>query len=170
MFCCSRCKNTFDLDFKLKSKNLCKACNAKKSREHRKKYPEKHLEYKRKYRDKNREAFRAQRRIYMRKKCSNVLFKLRKNLRTRLWLALKGKKQLSVLLTLGCTLEEFKQHLESKFKPGMSWDNYGKWELDHIIPISHGKTEKEIYELNTYKNIQPLWSLENKRKGNKING
>ena len=44
----------------------------------------------------------------------------------------------------------------------------GKWNIDHIIPISFAKTEEEIYKLNHYTNLQPLWWEENMAKGKKI--
>ena len=50
----------------------------------------------------------------------------------------------------------------------MTWNNYGEWELDHIIPISSATTEEEVYKLNHYTNFQPLWMSENRKKGNKI--
>lgn len=75
---------------------------------------------------------------------------------------------------LGYTVEELKQHLESKFLPGMSWDNYGLhgWHIDHITP-------KEFFEFSSAKdvefqycwslnNLQPLWAIDNIRKSNKI--
>ena len=68
---------------------------------------------------------------------------------------------------LGCDLLEFELYLISKFKDGMTLDNYGEWEIDHIKPISLAKNEKEVYELNHYTNFQPLFWLENIRKGNK---
>jgi hypothetical protein len=72
---------------------------------------------------------------------------------------------------LGCTMEEFIQHLQSRFKPGMCLENYGngsgRWNIDHIIPISSAKTEEEIYKLNHFTNLQPLWWEENMAKGSK---
>lgn len=71
---------------------------------------------------------------------------------------------------LGCTYDEFKLHLESKFEYWMNWDNHGKyngeknygWDLDHIIPLSSVKTEEDIIRLNHYTNIQPLCSYVNR--------
>jgi hypothetical protein len=71
---------------------------------------------------------------------------------------------------LGCSFEEFKIHLESKFEPWMNWENRGKignelnigWDLDHIIPLSSVKTEEEILKLNNYTNFQPLCSYTNR--------
>jgi hypothetical protein len=71
---------------------------------------------------------------------------------------------------LGCTIIQFKSHLQSQFQPWMSWDNYGKyngelnygWDIDHIIPISSAKTEEEIIKLNHYTNLQPLCSKVNR--------
>ncbi len=78
----------------------------------------------------------------------------------------KGSKSQDIL---GCSYIEFKKYLESKFENGMSWENYGQWHIDHIIPISWGKSEQEVYELNNYKNLQPLWKFDNLSKGNIIN-
>jgi hypothetical protein len=69
---------------------------------------------------------------------------------------------------LGIDWNGFKLHIESKFKEGMTWDNYGEWEYDHIIPISFAKDEEQIVKLNHYTNFQPLWKEENKLKSNKI--
>ena len=81
---------------------------------------------------------------------------------------IKNKKTEHIL---GCTMEEFIQHLQSQFRPGMYLENYGNssgmWNIDHIIPISSAKTEEEIYKLNHYTNLQPLWWEENMAKGSK---
>ena len=71
---------------------------------------------------------------------------------------------------LGCSYEEFKQHLESKFEPWMSWENRGLyngelnhgWDIDHVIPLSIAKTEEELIKLNHYTNLQPLCSKINR--------
>ena len=71
---------------------------------------------------------------------------------------------------LGCSFEEFKIYLESKFEDWMNWKNYGKyngelnygWDIDHINPLSNAKTEEEIYNLSHYTNLQPLCSKINR--------
>ncbi len=71
---------------------------------------------------------------------------------------------------LGCSFEEFKQHLESKFESWMNWDNYGKyngnegygWDIDHIEPLSLAKTEVCVLQLCHYSNLQPLCSKFNR--------
>ena len=78
---------------------------------------------------------------------------------------------------LGCSFEELKTYLESKFEDWMTWENYGKyngelnygWDLDHKIPLSSATTENEIYNLSHYSNLQPLCSRINRDiKKNKI--
>jgi len=69
---------------------------------------------------------------------------------------------------LGVSFDELNIYLEQKFKNNMSWENYGEWHIDHIIPLSSAKTEKEIYELCHYTNLQPLWAEDNLKKGCKV--
>jgi len=73
---------------------------------------------------------------------------------------------------LGCTIPEFISYIESMLKPDMTFENhgagYGKWNLDHIIPISSATCEGDIIKLNHYTNFQPLWFEENMAKGNKM--
>jgi len=67
---------------------------------------------------------------------------------------------------LGCTIDEFIVHIESQFTEGMSWLNYGKWVFDHRLPLGKkGLTEEEIIERLEFTNVQPMWALENIRKG-----
>lgn len=68
---------------------------------------------------------------------------------------------------LGCTLKQLKAHFESLFTDGMSWENYGKWEVDHIKPVSKFNLSipEERAALNHHTNLQPLWKKENTEKG-----
>lgn len=68
---------------------------------------------------------------------------------------------------LGCSFNELKSHLESKFVDGMNWENRGEWHIDHIIPLSSANTKEELIGLSHYSNLQPLWAEDNMKKGNK---
>lgn len=70
---------------------------------------------------------------------------------------------------IGCTVKQFKVHIESKFTEGMTWENYGEWQIDHIFPLSIAfKLGPEKFaESCKYTNLQPLWASDNKSKGNK---
>ena len=93
----------------------------------------------------------------------NIRVLIRKSLQNQF--TTKSKKTIEIL---GCTFEEFKIYLESKFDDKMNWDNQGTyWHMDHIIPISSAETEEDVYRLNHYTNFQPLYWLDNLKKGNK---
>lgn len=104
------------------------------------------------------------------RRTSDGVFRLKQNIRKRInvYLKLKGfKKNLKFKEYIGLEPNELRLYIESKFKDGMSWENYGNWHIDHIIPLASAKTEKDIYNLNHYTNLQPLWKLENLSKGSK---
>ena len=73
-------------------------------------------------------------------------------------------------IILGYTKLMLMVYIESKFLPGMSWSNYGKWHIDHIKPVSafvkEGATDPKI--ICALENLQPLWAKDNTRKGNKF--
>ena len=112
--------------------------------------------------------------IYNKKKYhSNVQFKLLCSLRGRIWKVLNGNpKSKRTLELLGCSIDFLKKHLEAQFKDGMTWENYGKhgWEIDHIYPCSKydltDPTQQE--QCFHYSNLQPLWGVDNRIKGDKI--
>jgi hypothetical protein len=113
---------------------------------------------------------REQQKIYRRKRRLNdPLFRMKYNLRRRINDFIKNKtKRTSIIL--GCSWDQLKKHIEKQFTDGMNWDNYGVygWNIDHIIPLSIAKTEEEIYKLNHYTNLQPLWWRDNISKGDKL--
>lgn len=71
---------------------------------------------------------------------------------------------------LGCSIDDFLQHLESQFTEGMSWGNQGEWHIDHIKPCSSFDLSKEDEQRKCfhYTNLQPLWAIDNIKKGSKI--
>jgi len=103
----------------------------------------------------------------------DVDFVVMNNLRRRfrIWLKRKGeKKSTSIKSLIGCSKKKLVQHLEKQFQPGMTWENYGKWHIDHIKPLSkfNIKNKKEVAMAMHYTNLQPLWATENQKKFNKI--
>ena len=91
--------------------------------------------------------------------------------RNRARSALKQKKNKPTLEYLGCSTIKLKEHIEKQFKPGMTWDNYGKWHIDHIIPLKYDKpTLEETCKRLHYLNTQPLWAKDNIAKGNRFIG
>ena len=93
--------------------------------------------------DKNKDRQKVLRKISGPKRAAvrmatDIGFKLKHNLRNRLWMAIKRDwKAGSAVNDLGCSIEFLKTYLEDKFHPGMTWENYGKkgWHIDHITPL-----------------------------------
>lgn len=129
-----------------------------------------------KWRNENREHVNKYSREYERMRCAtDPKYKLGRCTRTALWACLKERnvaKYRSTFVLLGYTIEELMTHLEALFTTGMTWDNYGKWHVDHKIPMNSFKFEstddiefKECWKLS---NLQPLWGPDNLSKGIKL--
>jgi len=146
---------------------------------------EKYLETRAKWGDKNPDYFRNYYQInkdyinkrntdyQLRRRKIDPLYKLIGNIRSLIKNSITESgftKSTKTAQILGCSYEEFKIHIENQFMAGMSWDNRSEWHLDHITPMSWGKTEKEIIALNHYTNFQPLWAIDNMKKGNRFSG
>jgi len=130
------------------------------------------------HREKNKKELNRKAHEYRKNRAqSDPLYKLtmsirilvREGIKNHLKQNFKSKNQTTSNI-LGCTFEEFKNHIESQFLPWMSWENHGNcksneynctWHLDHIIPISYAIDESEVYMLNHYSNFQPLCSRVN---------
>ena len=121
------------------------------------------------YRKKNKKEINRKQAIYYKGYLKrNEIAAMAHRYRRLLNHALKGNiKTSSTEEYLGCSFEEFKQHLESKFIEGMSWDNRPEWHIDHIIPISSAKNIEEAQKLSHYTNLRPLWASDNISKGKK---
>ena len=103
----------------------------------------------------------------------DIQYKLSCNLRSRLNSAINNNyKSGSAVKDLGCSIEELKSYLESKFQSGMSWDNWTTdgWHIDHIKPLtSFDLTDRnQLLEACHYTNLQPMWATDNLTKSDKI--
>jgi len=140
--------------------------------EYAKKYREENKEKVQEYFDKNKNKIykqRAKREKARRKE--DVSFRITQNLRFRLRNAIKKNQKITTTIEyIGCTIEELKIHLELRFIKGMTWENYGKWHIDHILPCSSFDMSKESEQRKCfhYTNLQPLWAIDNMKKSNKI--
>lgn len=104
---------------------------------------------------------------------STIKGKLNSNMGLSIWLSLRNNKQGRHWEQLvGYTVQDLQQHLENKFTEGMTWNNYREWHIDHIIPISLWEYEKpedrEFKQCWCLANLQPLWAIDNFKKGNRI--
>jgi hypothetical protein len=193
---CSKCKQNKELNFFNKDKKSkdghtywCKKCLnsnnniwVENNYEYNKNWYKSHPEYakekylnlkatKTPYIPQTKEQKKEYARNYQkRRKLEDPIYKLSTNLRVRIRHAFKGQgwKKGKTEELLGCKYEKALNHVESLFQEGMNWDNHGEWHIDHKIPLSSAKTEKELIGLCHYTNLQPLWALDNLKKGNKI--
>lgn len=151
--------NTNNLDVNRKSKKEWVKNNPNKVKEAKNRWLDKRPNYYNEYIKKRSEI--------------DFIFKLSNNIRCLIRNSIKRNgfdKNNTTSNILGCTIEEFKQHLESKFESWMTWDNYGLyngtanygWDIDHIIPSSSAITEEELLKLNHFSNLQPLCSYFNR--------
>ena len=139
------------------------------NKEHRKVYIKE-------YREKNIDKIRETKRDYERnRKSRDPLYKLISNFRTAIYQVLKEcnvEKNKHYFNILQYTPEDLISHLELQFKDTMSWDNYGEWHVDHILPITYFNIvemgDKDFMKCWSLDNLQPMWGKENIRKSNKI--
>src|SRR5450759_1101029 len=80
----------------------------------------------------------------------------------------EGKRGRDWESVVGYALDDLTEYLEARFKPGMTWGNYGKWHIDHVRPIASfdfaSEEDPELKECWALGNLQPLWAIENIRK------
>jgi len=130
------------------------------------------LQQKKDYYKINKELILKTHKKYERKKLKiDPLFRFQKNIRRRVLAAFKNSYKIGTTKNLiGCSWEELRNHLEKQFEQGMNWQNYGKWHIDHIIPLSlfDLSKEEEVKKAIHFSNLQPLWAADNLSKGNRI--
>jgi hypothetical protein len=123
-------------------------------------------EYLRKYAQDNRPKISASNASWRNSNPSN---KIASRLRTRIWHAIKKQgavKSKKTELLLGCTFSRLLAHLQALFAPGMSWENYGEWEVDHKKPCAVFDLSKasDQHACFHFSNLQPLWRPDNRAK------
>lgn len=145
----------------------------KRCKEYASENREKTSTYRKDYRQKNKKRIRQQIQAwYNTKRKTDPSFRVLCALRRRITHAIKGNnKSDRTVKLLGCTVVDFIAHLEGLFTAGMTWDNYGKWHIDHIRPcsfydFSDPEQQRACFH---YTNMQPLWSEANQRKGKHLN-
>jgi hypothetical protein len=166
-------------------RNYCKSCQKEMSKKYKDRLGIEFKERKRKWADENKEKVKQYRKKTYQKhgkriskekyeKMKSDPTKYLKILMRRRITAILNSKNLSKRLPreqiVGCSYENLKTYLESKFEDSMTWENRGKWHIDHIIPLSSATNEEEVYKLCHYTNLQPLWAEDNLKKGKKITG
>lgn len=142
-------------------------------RKYRAANPERRMESARAWARRNRAQTQAR---YVERYHSDPAFNLTIKLRRRAWVALnrgrKSKKRGGTYLQLlGCSYDFFRQHIESLFTPGMTWDKCfnGEIHLDHIMPCSSFDLldPAQQAECFHYTNLQPLWAKDNLMKSDR---
>lgn len=157
--------------------------NAEKIKEYRLKNAEKNSEYYKSYYRKNRdyilERERTRRKLNVKDRMRKERDKMVTNIQYRLGMLMKDRLRKAIknnylsgkaVEELGCSIKFFKEYFESKFKEGMSWNNWGEWQIDHIYPISKVDLTdySQLLKVSHYTNLQPLWPSENISKGNSV--
>lgn len=146
----------------------------------KRKYTDEQLaEHGREYRRTHREALKAQRDKYAalhpghaatyarKRRAADPEFLLMGRLRCRMYGALRYTKRSDrYCALLGATIKELRCYLESKFKPGMTWENRRLWHIDHIRPcasfdLTDPEQQRQCFH---YTNLQPLWATDNLKK------
>lgn len=162
--------------------------NQERIKENMRRWLEENAEYKKAKDKEYREAHRDQKREYnriwvkesyhkLKQDPDNELFtrlRVKKNLSRRLRELLRQQKSLRCIDYVGCSFDKLRMYLESRFEDGMNWYNYGNvawnkmnaWHIDHIIPCASFDMSNPVHQLACfhYKNIQPMWGIDNIKK------
>ena len=182
-------EQVFDKNLKKSSERLKKRYASNK---------QEYLRQQREYRVKNADAIRETKRLYRQKnaakiklakqkygvenrdkiakalanrRANNPIVRMANSMRRsiRRYLDAGQKGEMSSFEIIGCSKDDLRKHLESKFRDGMTWRNYGKhWHIDHVVPLISAKSGDEIKRLCHWTNLQPLTVFENISKGSKI--
>lgn len=151
-----------------------------RGREYQRAHPEKFRAYARAWAAANREKVAAMNRRYNAANPEKIRENSRKNYRrhpeenalrkavSHMMRYTECRKTSRSFQYVGCSAGFFRNHIESLFLPGMTWENWGEWHIDHIVPLSWWDLKNHPEHLcvaSHYSNLQPMWGKENIRKG-----
>lgn len=181
-------EQVFEKNIKKSSERLKKRYASNKQeylrqqREYRVKNADAIRERRRRYRQRNASKIKVAKQIYAannrdkiakalaNRRANNPIARMANSMRRsiRRYLDAGQKGEMSSFEIIGCSKDDLRKHLESKFRDGMTWQNYGKhWHIDHIVPLISAKSSDEIKRLCHWTNLQPLTAFENISKGSK---
>ena len=155
-----------------KNKNSLKEKTKKWKQDNKKKSKEYMKNYFKQYAKNNKDTIKQYQRD---RRKNNIIYRLNHNLSCSISHSLRlnhlSKNKSHWENIVGYTIQDLKEHLENSFLPDMSWDNYGKWHIDHIIPKTffQYKSTNDVefkYCWSLY-NLQPLWAIDNFIKGSR---
>lgn len=157
-------------------------------RQYRKKNPNQRKDGDRRYRETHREELNKKQFLYMSlklKKCPEKVKSYYRDYRRqynkkhpeiyffrftiRNMIRFPHRNNLKSCQYVGCSPGFLRNHIESLFQPGMTWENWGEWHIDHIIPISWFPFDKDaslLFVASHWTNLQPMWGAKNVSKGN----
>ena len=181
-------EQVFDKNLKKSSERLKKRYASNKQeylrqqREYRLKNADAIRERRRRYRQRNASKIKVAKQIYAannkdkiakalaNRRANNPIARMANSMRRsiRRYLDAGQKGEMSSFEIIGCSKDDLRKHLESKFRDGMTWQNYGKhWHIDHVVPLISAKSSDEVKRLCHWTNLQPLTAFENISKGSK---
>lgn len=184
---CAECKNTMGAAWRRANKEKAAEIDARSRRKNLQGFKDRVNRYyaknaeslrakKKERRLANIETSRAREREYARKKLSTPKGKLENAIKNGIYRGItRGSKHgRHTFELLGYSLNRLMRHLEKRFQPGMTWENYGDegWHVDHIIPLAAHNYEtpddEDFKRAWSLKNLQPLWGPDNISKSDRL--
>lgn len=168
--------DAYNAEYRKANAEIIAAYHAKYGKTHRAAHKERIKKVTRRWWLANKAHANAVAQIYRRNRYKSdpsykVVVNLRSRIKKTLKAAVKSKRSLSLI---GTTPEKLRQHLESLFLPGMSWEYYGLkgWHIDHIVPcaafdLSDPAQQRRCFH---WSNLRPLWAKTNIKKGAQTDG
>lgn len=165
---CKECKREDDRIYREKNKDKIK----ERDRLYRQNNKEKIQKYKKDNYKKHKEKYKETKRTWEKNKRDNdINFRIKQNLRGRMYKSLFNNKNDTTQNLLECSIDFFKNWIEWQFNSSMTWNNYGTyWNIDHVKPcasfnLKHLDKQKECF---SWKNCRPLECITNNKKNASI--